>query len=439
MNKFLILLSVTVLAACNGFRSIKTAFKDRSPYETYVESLKKAELLNASMTQEWLQASEAVFLDSVFVNVPHSESGFFQASSPEARSFRFNVKDGQVLTVNGLVKTQGDANVFLDLFIRSGAEWDHIAYGDSTLSITHEFGTDEECVLRIQPELLVNAWFSVTISLTPVLLNPVFGASNRSIGSFYGASRDNGKRSHEGVDIFAPRGTPVVAPTDGYISRVGTNTLGGKVIWMKDARRGHSYYFAHLDSQMVRPGMRVRQGHVLGLVGNTGNAKRTPPHLHFGVYQSGSKDPLHYIRKLEAGIKSMPVDTGFNQKPFKIARKRADMRTGPSDALPLKTSLQRDTYVTVIGQTNDWYRVVLPDHVQGFVMKKHVAPLAPGKAAILDSTATLLSTTGRDALPVAMLPQNTSVEILARFADFNFIITPDGKAGWLARSADSRI
>src|SRR5688500_16696300 len=193
MNKFLILLSVVVLAACNGFRSIKTAFRDRSPHETYIESLKKAELLNASMTQEWLQASEAVFLDSVFVNVPHSESGFFQASSPEARSFRFNVKDGQVLTVNGLVKTHGDANVFLDLFIRSGTEWDHIAYGDSTLSITHEFGSDEECVLRIQPELLVNAWFSVTISLTPVLLNPVFGASNRSIGSFYGASRDNGK------------------------------------------------------------------------------------------------------------------------------------------------------------------------------------------------------------------------------------------------------
>ena len=434
MTKFFILSSVIVLAGCNGLRSIKTAFKERSPHEAYVESLKKAELLNASMTQKWLEASEAVFLDSVFVNVPHSESGFFQASNPEARSFRFNVKDGQVLTVNGLIKTQGDANVFLDLFIRAGAEWDHIAYGDSTLSITHEFGSDEECVLRIQPELLVNAWFSVSISLTPVLLNPVYGASNKSIGSFYGASRDNGKRSHEGVDIFAPRGTPVVAPTDGYISRVGTNTLGGKVVWMKDTRRGHSYYFAHLDSQMVHSGMRVRQGHVLGLVGNTGNARRTPPHLHFGIYQSGSKDPLHYIRKLEAGIKTLPVDTGFHQKPFKIARKHAEMRTGPSDALPLRMSLQRDTYVTVIGQTSDWYRVVLPDDVQGFVMKKNLAPLAAGKTAVLDSTATLLSATASDALPLATLPPNTTVQILARFANFNFIITADGKAGWLPKA-----
>ena len=426
-----IIFLLALLTACNGIRSIKTAFSKKSPHEKYLESLKKAELLNASMTKEWVRASEEVFYDSVLVEVPFSESGFFEAARPGARSYRFNAKDGQVLTVNGAIKTRRDARVFMDLFVHDENEWDRIAFGDSTYSITYEFSGDEECVLRLQPELLVNMWYSINISLTPVLINPVYGASNKAIGSLYGASRDNGKRSHEGVDIFAPKGTPVIAPTDGIITRVGTNTLGGKVVWMRDVKRGHSYYFAHLDSQMVSPGMRVHQGHVLGLVGNTGNARRTPPHLHFGIYQSGSKDPLYYIRKIEAAIASLPIDTGFHQKPFRIRARSADLRWGPAVNFPKRTSLGKDTYVTVIGQTNDWYRVLLPDEKQGFLLKKHLAPLEKGKPAKLDTARLLLSAIDQEAVPVAFLEEDTTVEVLARFEDHQFVLTSDGKAGWL--------
>lgn len=434
MKKTVILLSLAAaftFFSCNGLKSIKTAFKSLSPYEIYVESLEKAELLNASMTREWLAAGQKAFGDSVMINVPFSESGFFQASTPEARSYRFKVRDGQVLTVDGAVKTQGDAQVFLDLFVLDDDQWDRIAYADSTFSLTYEFSHDEECVLRLQPELLANTYYAVNVSLTPVLINPVFGAANKSIGSFYGAPRDNGKRSHEGVDIFAPRGTPVIAPTDGYITRVGVNTLGGKVVWMKDPRRGHSYYFAHLDSQMVKPGMRVFQGHVLGLVGNTGNARRTPPHLHFGIYQSGSKDPLYYINKIEGAIASLPVDTAFQQKVFKIRPVKSSLMAGPSSKLPVKTSLGKDTYVTVIGQTNEWYRVLLPDASQGYVLKKHLLPLNEGKRARLDSATVLLSAISPGAVPVAVLEAQTSVAILARFQNYNFVKTESGKAGWL--------
>lgn len=431
MKKSLILLPLAVLAACNGFKSIKNVFRVQSPHEQYVESLKKAELMSASMTREWLLASDAVFNDSVFVTIPFTESGFFQASSPDARSYRFPVKDGQVLTVSGAIRTQRDANIFMDLFVKDEDEWDHVAYGDSTFSITHEFSNDEDCVLRLQPELLANAWYSINISITPVLINPVFGASNKSIGSFYGASRDNGKRSHEGVDIFAPKGTPVVAPTDGYVSRVGTSTLGGKVVWMKDLKRQHSYYFAHLDSQMVQAGSHVRQGHVLGLVGNTGNAKRTPPHLHFGIYQSGSKDPLYYIRKVEEAIESLPIDTGFHQKAFKTRQRLAVLRAGPSLTLGEKKSLEKDTYVTVIGQTSDWYRIRLPNDAEGFLLKKQLEPLDKGRSVILDTTAVLLTAVRRDAIPIALLEKDTAVEILARFENYSFVVTGTGKSGWL--------
>jgi murein DD-endopeptidase MepM/ murein hydrolase activator NlpD len=428
-----ILFSFLLLISCNSLKSIKSVFSIASPYERYIESLKKAELLNTSMAREWLVAGEQAFTDSVVVTVPFSESGFFAASAPDARSYRFDVKDGQVLTVSGAVKTRRDAKVFLDLFVREDDGWESIAFADSTFSITYEFNANEECVLRLQPELLANVYYAINISTTPVLINPVFGASNRSIGSFYGASRDNGKRSHEGVDIFARKGTPVIAPTDGTISRVGTSRLGGKVVWMKDPRRGHLYYFAHLDSQMVTSGMRVYQGDVLGLVGNTGNAIRTPPHLHFGIYQSGSRDPLYYIHKVEAAMASLPIDTGFQQKPFRISPKKIMLMTGPSSRLAAKTYLEKDTYVTVIGQSHDWYRISLPDDTEGFVLKKHLASLDAGKVITVDSSRVILSKIHPEGLPVMTLAKGTAIEILARFQRWNFVKTADGTAGWLYR------
>lgn len=135
----------------------------------------------------------------------------------------------------------------------------------------------------------------------PLLMNPVVGATKQSIISIYGDARDNG-RKHEGIDIVAPRGTMVVAPTEGEIIEVGYNILGGKVIWMNDAKAKRSYYFAHLDSQIVTKGMIVKRGDTLGTVGNTGNARRTRSHLHFGIYKKDGRTPVDYIRTKEQVI-----------------------------------------------------------------------------------------------------------------------------------------
>ena len=126
---------------------------------------------------------------------------------------------------------------------------------------------------------------------------PVRGMSGRAIRSGVGAQRDAGRRSHEGIDIFAPRGTPVVAARDGWVGRTLTNTLGGNVIWVWSPAAGLSAYYAHLERHAANPGQRVRTGDILGYVGNTGNARGGPTHLHFGVYVAGegSVDPLPYI------------------------------------------------------------------------------------------------------------------------------------------------
>jgi murein DD-endopeptidase MepM/ murein hydrolase activator NlpD len=135
----------------------------------------------------------------------------------------------------------------------------------------------------------------------PSIMNPVAGATRKSIISFYGDARDNG-RKHEGIDIVAPKGTYVVAPTEGEITSVSYNSLGGKVIWMTDAKVKRAYYFAHLDSQMVTKGMIVKRGDTLGTVGNTGNARRTRSHLHFGIYTKNGRSPVDYIRTKEQVI-----------------------------------------------------------------------------------------------------------------------------------------
>jgi murein DD-endopeptidase MepM/ murein hydrolase activator NlpD len=126
----------------------------------------------------------------------------------------------------------------------------------------------------------------------------VSGAGAASIQSGYGAARDAGRRRHEGVDIFAPRGTPVVAASDGFVVKVGENALGGRVVWLWDMSRGVTIYYAHLQEQLVTTGAFVRAGDTLGTVGNTGNARTTAPHLHFGIYArgEGALDPDAFIR-----------------------------------------------------------------------------------------------------------------------------------------------
>ncbi|KWV15504.1 M23 family metallopeptidase, partial [Xanthomonas translucens] len=105
-------------------------------------------------------------------------------------------------------------------------------------------------------------------------------------------------RQHAGVDIFARRGTPVLSATRGIVVAVAERGLGGRQVWvMGPARQRH--YYAHL--QDWAPGLQVgdlvEAGDPLGSVGDSGNARGTPPHLHYGVYaEGGAYDPLPLLR-----------------------------------------------------------------------------------------------------------------------------------------------
>lgn len=126
---------------------------------------------------------------------------------------------------------------------------------------------------------------------------PLEDVSRRQVADTWHAPRGVGRR-HEGQDIFAPRGTPVLSATRGYVYRIGENSLGGQTVSVIGAG-GRVYYYAHLDRYApgLEVGDRVNTRTVLGFVGTTGNARGTPPHLHFGVYTlTGAINPLPLLK-----------------------------------------------------------------------------------------------------------------------------------------------
>jgi murein DD-endopeptidase MepM/ murein hydrolase activator NlpD len=107
----------------------------------------------------------------------------------------------------------------------------------------------------------------------------------------YGAPRGGGTRSHQGVDILAPGGTPVVANVAGSVRR-HDNSLGG-ISYYLEGVDGNEYYGAHLQSYAGRTGQ-VAQGTVIGYVGNTGDARGGATHLHFEIHPGGGRSVNPY-------------------------------------------------------------------------------------------------------------------------------------------------
>lgn len=93
----------------------------------------------------------------------------------------------------------------------------------------------------------------------------------------------SGGRSHEGVDMIADRGTPIVAVRDGY-AQFKSNRLGGRAIWLT-AENGDKFYYAHLHA-WEGESRDVTAGELIGYVGSTGNAGGS--HLHFETLPGGN-------------------------------------------------------------------------------------------------------------------------------------------------------
>lgn len=168
---------------------------------------------------------------------------------------------------------------------------------------------------------------------------PVQGA-HRFTNDF-GAPRMVGTRfehRHEGTDIFAARGTPLVAVAAGVVERVGTATLGGNKVWLRTSD-GYRFYYAHLDSfaPAAANGTRVQPGTRLGYVGTTGNAVGTPPHVHFEVHEpnGAALNPFPILRDIDRS-----EGGGAPQSPTLEERSSPNSDTPAAAVDPLEAELE---------------------------------------------------------------------------------------------------
>lgn len=355
------------------------------PHQNYGDQLKKQGLNNTRIGKQWLNQARLALKNPVRVEVPFAVNGVFYTEQVEALAWKFALKRGASINVSASWQSPDSSGIFIDLFQEQEGKWKHLG-APSQLEYKLSFESKEEgnYLLRIQPELLGAGRFSLQIQYAETYSHfPVQGKDSRAIWSVFGDERDGGKRQHEGIDIFAERGTPVVAPVSGMVSTVRNGGLGGKSVWMQDSKRGHSLYFAHLDSQAVQKGKRVQPGDTLGFVGNSGNARNTQPHLHFGIYArfDGAVNPYPFVDNL---FKPVPVLTDFPVQKLQIVKGvKANLRYGPGTSFDVIAALERGDLVWVKGYTADWVQVETPSQHKGFIHSSLLASaeLQPARLA----------------------------------------------------------
>lgn len=118
---------------------------------------------------------------------------------------------------------------------------------------------------------------------------PVLGISAPALRDTFGDPRSGG-RSHQALDIMAPRHHPVLAVEDGTIARLFSSRFGGLSIYQFDPTERYVYYYAHLEryAPALEEGDRVERGQIIGYVGTSGNAPPDAPHLHFAIHRLGA-------------------------------------------------------------------------------------------------------------------------------------------------------
>lgn len=410
---------------------VPAPFKPRNDHEAYQHSLEQANLLSTALGQEWEKSAQNSLESPIEVNAPYEEAFYLDPREARAMSYKFNAKRGQKIQVTFTRVSEEETQLFVDLYrVAEGKPYRHVATADQeSLLLGFEPRSDADYVLRFQPELLRGGNFKVTIENVPTLVFPVAGKTHRAIGSFWGAPRDGGRRKHEGVDIFAKRGTPIVAPTKAYVRFVGERGIGGKVVWLYDSKRGQSLYFAHLNELIARQGTYVEPGDTIGTVGNTGNARTTPPHLHFGVYKNGAVDPINYLRPPRGKLKKVSDDLSLLGQYARLNR-NSRLKTDPVKK-GYQSSIAKNEIARIVAVNRDTYRVQLGNGEEGYIARKYLSSTErPLEMLSLQAEGELLKRPDVSAFGSA-LRAGTEVAVLGRHEDYWLIRNDLGETGWI--------
>ncbi len=418
--------------------SCKTANKifstNKTPHEQYSNRLTEAKLHTTAFGKAWFAAAQKALQQPDIIQLPYKETGYFAAERPSSFGYRFNARRGEKISIAINIDTLHPFLLFADLWRYDTIQPRFLKAADTaSLKMAYEVEDEGTYILRIQPELLHSGQYTVVISATGSLAFPVPAESNPRIGSFWGAARDAGARKHEGIDIFGKFRTPVIAAADGYISSTKENKLGGKVVFLRPVNKDFTLYYAHLDSQIAREGQKVKTGDVVGLMGNTGNARTTPTHLHFGIYtNAGAIDPLPFIDKQNEEPANITAAIN-NVGNFVRNNKSTSLFSSPSAKANLIEKVPVGTALLVIAATSQWYKIKLPNGKEGFINDNNIALQQPPLLNYtLFSDVLLLDDPIVSSSPKKLIRANTSLPVYGVYQSW-YLVKADGLYGWIKK------
>jgi murein DD-endopeptidase MepM/ murein hydrolase activator NlpD len=434
LRQALLILSPLLLAAACDRGPLGALFSSPSPYEHYREALRAAGLDSTALGRDWTRVGEQALSRPVAVELPFRETGYFAPHEPAAVGYALQLRRGRRLVIEVQFETEQPARLFVDLFrVRPEDPPDLVESlpVDSTL-LEYEVRRDGTYLLRLQPELLRGGRFTLAQRTEASIDFPVPATGMDAVLSRFGAERDAGAREHHGIDIFARRGTPVVAVVDG-IARPSTNERGGNVDWLMDASRGRRFYYAHLHEWAIAGTTPVQAGDTLGFIGNTGNARTTPPHLHFGLYEGGPVDPLPFVAPDDPSPRAPVVSLARLAEWVRVSSRRAPLRLGAHRGADTLIPLEAGELAWVSGAARGYYRVRLPDSSVGYLDGSQITPTDRILRREALEPGTVLRAAPRDLAPaIEVLASATSAEVLGRFGAFDLVRLPDARLGWLA-------
>ncbi|MDN3587104.1 M23 family metallopeptidase [Pedobacter aquatilis] len=430
----LYILSISIIFSSCKSGSVNL-FKAATPHEQYQRKLAATGLDKTAMGSLWLNSATISLEKALNISIPFKEVGYFSAEKATATAYKFKVIKGQKLTIALSKKPLNGAAIYLDVWQVNASNTKLVASADTLNSnILLDIDESGSFLIRLQPELLQSVEYNLEIISGPSQGFPTRTGLN-NIKSFFGDGRDANSRKHEGVDIFGNFRSPVVATSDGTIVRVNENNLGGKVLWFRPKNKDYTLYYAHLDEQLVSAGQDVLVGDTLGLMGNTGNAKTTPPHLHFGLYTSGGAiDPLPFINpivkkpvNITASISNLNKTLRTNQNTF--------LHSSPANNAEKIRTLQSGTILIAHAASANWYKTELPDGSIGFIQSNSLnqtekplqrIKLKPFQTVIYDKPDSL-------ALVKLTLNEAQNVRVLGNFGNYHLISDDKEQVGWIKK------
>lgn len=430
--KILILTSISIFTlSCKSgpFNLLKAG----SPHQQYERKLVNAGLDQTGMGTLWLSRSTTILEKALKIDLPYQETGYFAAEKVEAAAFRFNLVRGQKLQVKLNSNPTNNFKVYADVWeVEDDGKFKLLAFADSS---GNTFETEAKqsgtFILRLQPELLGSGSYTVEVIAGASLAFPLKNAKRNQIQSLFGVGRDAGTRKHEGVDIFAPFRTPVIAVGPGRVTAVNENNLGGKVVWFRPESKDYTLYYAHLDEQTVVPGQAVVYGDTLGRMGNTGNAKTTAPHLHFGIYTSiGAVDPLPFI---DPTVQTAPkIHTAITQVNTTMRASKNTAIVQSIEGETVSQAIVKGTILRVAAATGNNYKVESPEGKFGYVNGKDLSPtLQPLNKYKIRESQSLYDQPDSLAAVKLSLKNGEVVDVLGSFKEYRLVVNEGKQSGWI--------